>query len=71
MKLKLAKNNINDGIIKTGIILSITIHVFRKDLITANQDKNEQLANNITDGLIDLRNAINRNKFLKMKIQIK
>ena len=29
-------------------------------LIRATQVKNEQLVNNINDGLIDLRNAINR-----------
>ena len=31
-----------------------------KDLIRTNQAKNEQLVKNINDGLIDLRNAINR-----------
>ena len=30
--------------------------------------KNDQLVNNINDGLIDLRNAIIRKKILKMKI---
>ena len=29
-----------------------------KDLLEANQAKNEQLVNNINDGLTDLRNAI-------------
>ena len=29
-----------------------------KDLTRATQTKNEQLANNVKDGLIDLRNAI-------------
>ena len=29
-----------------------------KDLIKANQAKNKQLANNVNDGLIDLRNGI-------------
>ena len=43
-----------------------------KDLITAKQDKNEQLVNNINEGLIDLRNTIiKKKKFLQMKIQIK
>ena len=31
-----------------------------KDLISAKQDKNEKLVNNINDGLIDLWNVINR-----------
>ena len=43
-----------------------------KDLITAKQDKNEQLVNNFNEGFIDLRNAIiKEKKFLQMKIQIK
>ena len=32
-----------------------------RDLISAEQDKNEKLVNNINDGLIDLRNSVNRN----------
>ena len=36
-----------------------------KDLISANQDKNEKLVNIITDELIDLRNAINRKEILE------
>ena len=31
-----------------------------KDLIRATQVKNEQIVNNVNDGLIDLRNDINR-----------
>ena len=31
-----------------------------KDLISAEQDRNEKLVNNINDGLIDLRNSVNR-----------
>ena len=31
-----------------------------KDLISAKQDKNEKIVNNINDGLIDLRKDINR-----------
>ena len=42
-----------------------------KDLIRAAQAKNEQLLNNVNNGLIDLRNAILEKKFLKMKIQTK
>ena len=33
---------------------------FVKDLISANQNKNEKLVNSINNGLIDLRNNINR-----------
>ena len=40
-----------------------------KDVIRATQAKNEQLVNNVDDGLIDLRKAINKIEFLKMKIQ--
>ena len=40
-----------------------------KDLVRANQAKNEQLVKNINDGLFDLRNGINRKKILKMKTQ--
>ena len=44
-----------------GNILSFRINLFlAKDLIRATQSKNEQLVNNIIDGLIDLRNTINR-----------
>ena len=32
---------------------------FVKDLISARQDKNEKLVNNVNDRLIDLRNVIN------------
>ena len=31
-----------------------------RDLISAEQDKNEKLVNNINDGLIDLRNSVDR-----------
>ena len=31
-----------------------------RDLISAEQDKNEKLVNNINDGLTDLRNSVNR-----------
>ena len=41
---------------------------FAKDLITSNhQAKNEQLVNNIDDGLIDLRNAIIRKEIPENK----
>ena len=33
---------------------------FVKDLISANQNKNEKVVNSINNGLIDLRNNINR-----------
>ena len=54
-------------------ILSIRIHFFflAKNLSRASQAKNECLVYNIIDGLIDLRKAIFRKKFLKVKIQIK
>ena len=45
--------------------------ILAKDLIRATQAKNQQLVNNVNDGLIDLRTAINSKKSLKMKIQIK
>ena len=51
-----------------GIILIIRVHCIYKNLLDANQDKNEQLVNNINDGLIDLGNTIIRKKILKMKI---
>ena len=38
-----------------------------KDLIGANQNKNEKLVNNINNGLIDLRNDINRKEIPKNK----
>ena len=37
------------------------------DLISAKQNKNEKLVYNINNGLTELRNNINRKKFLKMK----
>ena len=43
--------------------------LLEKDVIRATQAKNEQLVNNVNDGLIDLRKAINKIEFLKMKIQ--
>ena len=54
-----------------GIILIIRVHCIYKNLLDSNQDKNEQLVNNINDGLIDLGNTIIRKKILKMKIHIK
>ena len=36
-----------------------------KDLISAKQNKNEKLVNNINNGLIDLRNDINRKEILE------
>ena len=42
-----------------------------KDLIRTKQGKNEQLVNNINDGLIVLRKLLTERKFLRMKIQIK
>ena len=44
---------------------SIRIHRFSKDLISAKQDKNEKLVNNINNGLIGLRNDINRKEIPK------
>ena len=38
-----------------------------KDLISAKQGKNEDIVNNINDGLIDLRKDINRNETLENK----
>ena len=54
-----------------GIILIIRVHCIYKNLLDSNQDKNEQLVNNINDGLIDLGNTSIRKKILKMKIHIK
>ena len=42
-----------------------------KNLTSKKQDENETLVNNINDGLIDLRNAVNRKKFLRMTIRKK
>ena len=42
-----------------------------KDLIRAAQAKNEQIVNNVNDGLIDLRTILTEKKFLKMKIRKK
>ena len=45
------------------IVLSIIIHYFIiqvKDFISAKQDKNEKLINNINDWVIDLINTSNR-----------
>ena len=38
-----------------------------KDLISAKQNKNEKLVNNINNGLIDLRNDINRKEIPENK----
>ena len=38
-----------------------------KDLISAKQNKNEELVNNINNGLIDLRNDINRKEIPENK----
>ena len=38
-----------------------------KDVIRANQNKNEKLVNNINNGLTDLRNDINRKEIPKNK----
>ena len=38
-----------------------------RDLISAEQDKNEKLVNNINDGLIDLRNSVNRKEIPENK----
>ena len=42
-----------------------------KDLISAKQNKNKKLVNNINNGSIDLRNNIKEKKFLKMEIRKK
>ena len=42
-----------------------------KELISAKQVKNEKLVNDMNDGLIDLRNAINRKKIHKNENQEK
>ena len=44
---------------------SIRIHRFSKHLISAKQNKNEKLVNNINNGLIGLRNDINRKEIPK------
>ena len=38
-----------------------------KDLISAEQDRNEKLVNNINDRLIDLRNSVNRKEIPENK----
>ena len=38
-----------------------------KDLISTEQDRNEKLVNNINDGLIDLRNSVNRKEIPENK----
>ena len=38
-----------------------------KDLISGKQDKNQKTVNNIHDGLIDLRNNINRKKIFEIE----
>ena len=61
MKLQLTKKDIHDEILWTQNPSSIQHQnpsSLAKSLIRANQAKNEQLVNNISDGLIDLRNAI-------------
>ena len=59
MKLWLTKKNINDDIFWKYFKYQNASFLAR-DLIRTNQTKNEQLVNNINDGLIDLRKAIIR-----------
>ena len=48
--------------------LSIIIHFFlKKDSHNASEIKNEKIVNHVNDALIDVRNAVNRKKFLKWK----
>ena len=54
------EKNINDEICWEYFKFFESIFFLAKDLIRATQSKNEQLVNNIIDGLIDLRNTINR-----------
>ena len=60
------KKDINDKIFRNDFKYQNPSFLL-KDLIRVNQAKNEQLVNNINDGLKDLRNSINRKKILKMK----
>ena len=42
-----------------------------KNLHENNQAKNKKIVSIVNDDLIDLRNAVNKSQFLKVKIQIK
>ena len=42
-----------------------------KNLHENNQAKNKKIVSIVNDDLIDLRNAVNKRQFLKVKIQIK
>ena len=42
-----------------------------KNLHENNQAKNKKIVSIVNDDLIDLRNAVNKRRFLKVKIQIK
>ena len=44
---------------------------FLKDLYRDYKATYEKIVNHVNDGLIGLRNAVNKNKFLKTKIPIK
>ena len=59
MKLQLTKKNKNDDIFWKYFKYQ-NPSFLAKDLNRTNQIKNEQLVNNINDGLIDLRKAIIR-----------
>ena len=53
-------------------ILSIRIkHFLLKDLYRDYKATYEKIVNPVNDGLIGLRNTVNKSKFLKMKIPIK
>ena len=59
MKLQLIKKDINDEIFSNYFKYQ-NPSLLARDLIKATQAKNEQLVNNVNDGLIDLRKAINK-----------
>ena len=42
-----------------------------KDLSNTNKTKNKKIVDHVNDALIDLRNAVNKRKFLIMKILTK
>ena len=59
MKLQLIKKDINDEIFSNYFKYQ-NPSLLARDLIKATQAKNEQLVNNVNDGLIDLRNIIRK-----------
>ena len=65
------KKDVNEEIFSKYFKYQNPFFFSAKNLSRASQAKNECLVYNIIDGLIDLRKAIFRKKFLKVKIQIK